>query len=287
MVQDEQEGTAGDPPPWRDSLKRARQVVERTERDDTATGGLGARLAGARHIMAWGAVAAVLVLFAAGLLYLYARGSRAPEPVAVSADHTARRVKPEAGQGSADLPDAEVYDTLRSPPQDKTAAPTSEKAAGEAGRQAAGRSSQEAAPSSPAATAAPAGSPAASSPAQETRKAPPPPAAGAKAPPRPADAPSSLSPEEEAEQARALSGSYAVQIAAFHMRWRAEAFVNKAAFDHREVLKGLSVAIVPAEKDGQTFWRVRYGPFFDRASADAKCRQIRARKLNCIVVRVP
>ncbi len=283
MVQDERDGDTGAPPPWRDSLKRARQVAERAEQDG-AIAGWRSRLAGARHIVAWGAVAAVLVLFAAGLLYLYSQGGRAPEPVAVSADHTARRVKPEAEQNPGGIPDAEVYDTLRSPSQgeatDSTAGKSSEKTGAESAENAPSASSASS-PSSSAAPAAPGG-------AEHPRaaSAPPEPTA-ANAPPRPADAPSSLSPEEQAERERALSGSYAIQIAAFHMRWRAEAFVNRAAFDHADVLKGLSAAIVPAEKDGQTFWRVRYGPFFDRASAAAKCREIRAHKLNCIVVRVP
>ncbi len=282
MVQDEHDGDTGAPPPWRDSLRRARQVVEQAEQDG-AIARWRARLAGVRHIVAWGAVAAVLVLFAAGLLYLYSQGGQAPEPVAVSADHTARRVKPEAEQNPAGIPDAEVYDTLRSPSRDKaagSAADTSpQKADGESAKTAPGASS----PSSTAAPAAPAAPAGAASP--QTASAPEP--STAKAPPRPADAPASLSPEEQAEGERALSGSYAIQIAAFQLRWRAEAFVNRAVFDHADVLDGLSAAIVPAEKDGQTFWRVRYGPFFDRASAAAKCREIRAHKLNCIVVRVP
>ncbi len=283
MAQDERDGGAGDPPPWRDSLRRARRVVGRAEEDGAPPEGWRARLVGARHIVAWGAVAAVLVLFAAGLLYLYSRETRAPEPVAVSADHAARRVKPEAERNPAGIPDAEVYDTLRSPSQSETrgqAADTSPTARKETGAENAGKT--QTASSSPSSATPPAADRAEplSPPSAPKTTAP-------KAPPRPADAPASLPAEERAEQERALSGSYAVQIAAFHMRWRAEAFVNKAAFDHRDVLEGLSAAIVPAEKDGQTFWRVRYGPFFDRASATAKCREIRAHKLNCIVVRVP
>ncbi len=278
MVQDERDGDTGDPPAWRDSLRRARQVIERAEQNDTIQG-WRARLAGARRIVAWGAAAAVLVLFAAGLLYLYSQGGRAPQPVTVSADQTARRVKPAAEQNPAGIPDAEVYETLRSPSQGKETTSTADKSSPKTSAESA-KSTPAAPPSSsPAAPAAPGG---AAHPQTASTSEP-----AAKAPPRPADTPASLSPEEQSEQKRALSGSYAIQIAAFHMRWRAEAFVNRAAFDQADVLKGLSAAIVPAEKDGQTFWRVRYGPFFDRRSAMAKCRDIRAHKLNCIVVRVP
>ena len=273
MVQDERDDLPGEPPPWRDSLRRAREVA--SDDVEPARPSLMQRLAGTRPIIAWGVAAAVLVLFAAVLLYLYSRGGEVREPITVSADHAERRVKPDKEQTADGLPEAEVYDAIR-----PDAGGTATSASG-SGRETSGGEAAESA----AAPAAPSAGATASQPRKTEAAAPAP--APAPAAPRPADAPKSIPTDERAEAERALSGSYAVQVAAFHMRWRAESFVNKAAFDHRDVLAGLSAAIVPAEKDGQTFWRVRYGPFFDRASADAKCREIRARKLNCIVVRVP
>lgn len=271
MVQDERDDLPGEPPPWRDSLRRAREVA--SEDEEPARPSLMQRLADTRPILAWGVAAAVLVVFAAVLLYLYSRGEAVREPITVTADHAERRVKPENDGATGALPEAEVYDTIR-PGADGTGA-----ASPGTGEEAAAGPAQEPGAASPAPSTG-------GQEAQEREAASEEPAA-APAAPRPADAPKEVPAEERAEAERALSGSYAVQVAAFHMRWRAESFVNKAAFDLRDVLEGLSAAIVPAEKDGQTFWRVRYGPFFDRASADAKCRQIRARKLNCIVVRVP
>lgn len=77
---------------------------------------------------------------------------------------------------------------------------------------------------------------------------------------------------------------WAIQVAAFRNYRDARGWMAKAITDHDEVFDGLTTEIIEGRLDLVTYYRVRFGSFASRAAAQAKCREVEAVKLNCILV---
>ncbi len=277
-----QPGTSGDEgmPPWTAPVE---------DGADAAGGrGLLARLGAERRLLLGGLAGLVLLLFVALLVYLYLHRRDEAPPIEVAAPGTAHREAP-VEPGGMEVPDRDRLVFRRLKGEDVEEPERLAKGAETPAPEAVASDGA----STPAAPAVPSASP----PARKARSSSDDGANAGKGVPQKAAGPAepAARPAVSAEPAAAsapaenggLRGPWNVQIAAFQMRHRAESFVASLPFDHPDLFKGLRSAIVPAERNGMHFWRVRYGPFPDRRSADAKCRAVRAAKLNCIVVRVP
>ncbi|RMF11392.1 MAG: SPOR domain-containing protein [Alphaproteobacteria bacterium] len=241
-------------------------------------GGLLSRLLGERRLLLGGLAALVVTLFVAWLIYLYVHQREAGAPIEVAAPETAHR-EPPAEPGGMEVPDRDrlVYQRLN----------------GEGGEE---KEKLAEGPETPAPEATPtpareSGETAGSGKHEEKTSGQAVSVPGNAGAPEPAAAPPTKPKEATGASAAAdnggLPGPWNIQIAAFQMRHRAESFVAALPYDHPRLFKGLHWAIVPAERDGMHFWRIRGGPFAGRRAAEAKCREARAEKLNCIVVRVP
>ena len=90
----------------------------------------------------------------------------------------------------------------------------------------------------------------------------------------PADQPSSA-PDE---------GRFAVQIAAFRSEQAARNAWSTYQQRFPEILSGQRLLLQNAEVNGQMYWRVRTGPFADRASAQTVCDRLEARDQSCLPV---
>lgn len=77
---------------------------------------------------------------------------------------------------------------------------------------------------------------------------------------------------------------WAIQVAAFRNYRDARGWMAQAVTEHDEVFDGLMTQIVEGQFDLVTYHRVRFGPFESREAARAKCREVEAVELNCIVV---
>ena len=79
-------------------------------------------------------------------------------------------------------------------------------------------------------------------------------------------------------------GRYAVQIAAFQSEQAARTAWSRYQQRFPEVLSGQRLLLQNAEVDGQTYWRVRTGPFADRSAAQSVCDRLQARDQSCLPV---
>ena len=79
-------------------------------------------------------------------------------------------------------------------------------------------------------------------------------------------------------------GRYAVQIAAFQSEQAARTAWSRYQQRFPEVLSGQRLLLQNAEVDGQTYWRVRTGPFADRSAAQSVCDRLKARDQSCLPV---
>jgi cell division septation protein DedD len=79
-------------------------------------------------------------------------------------------------------------------------------------------------------------------------------------------------------------GRFAVQIAAFQSEQAARNAWSTYQERFPEILSGQRLLLQNAEVDGQMYWRVRTGPFTDRASAQAVCDRLKAREQSCLPV---
>ncbi len=103
-------------------------------------------------------------------------------------------------------------------------------------------------------------------------------------PPAPAKTASSVASKATA---KAPAGAYLVQIAAFRSRAKADAAWTRLAKAHRDLLGKLKPLVrkvdLGAEKG--VYYRLRAGPLRNAAEARALCAKLKARKLDCLVVR--
>ena len=54
---------------------------------------------------------------------------------------------------------------------------------------------------------------------------------------------------------------------------------------NQDVLRGRALAVQSTVSGGTTFYRLRVGPFSNRAEAVSVCRALKARDQDCIVAR--
>ncbi len=106
--------------------------------------------------------------------------------------------------------------------------------------------------------------------------------------PLPTGAPSDVVKNPKSDTKGILSAlpkdRWGIQIAAFRNKTDASSWMNDTVKQHEAVFRSLTMALVETHKDMATYYRVRFGSFPDRASALAKCEEIKKLDLSCIVV---
>lgn len=89
----------------------------------------------------------------------------------------------------------------------------------------------------------------------------------------------------ESVSTSAADGNYAVQLAALREQSGAEAAWQRLQQQYPDLLGDLDLLLQSAEIEGRgTFWRVRTGPFADKAAADALCSKLKAKGQDCLSV---
>ncbi len=93
-------------------------------------------------------------------------------------------------------------------------------------------------------------------------------------------------PKDEASKKMAPRGAFQVQLGAMKSKTRAAREAARIARVYKSLLGGLKVSAMRVDlgKRG-IYYRLRAGPFENRAAADALCRKIAARKTGCIVIK--
>ena len=81
----------------------------------------------------------------------------------------------------------------------------------------------------------------------------------------------------------AVVGSTMVQLAAVDTEAAAATEWQRLAHKAPELLGDRKLAVMRADRDGKTFWRVRTGGFADLAAAAEFCRKARAKGLGCSI----
>ena len=84
----------------------------------------------------------------------------------------------------------------------------------------------------------------------------------------------------------ALAGDYFVQLASVKSDQSARQEWVRLRKGHAELFGDLALDVQRADLGGRgIFYRIRTGPFPNRATAQDMCAQIKAAKLGCLVVR--
>jgi cell division septation protein DedD len=84
--------------------------------------------------------------------------------------------------------------------------------------------------------------------------------------------------------AAAISGKAVLQIGSFPSPALADAAWTKFQRGHAGAVSGLSPDVMPVQIPGKgTWYRLRIGPFPDRAAANTKCAQLKAQGATCLV----
>lgn len=116
------------------------------------------------------------------------------------------------------------------------------------------------------------------------------PAATPPVPARPADlssrmAAASKAALEDAEtlQQAAANSPVQIQLGAFPSEDMTRAQWVGIKAQHEEVLAGRALAIQTTQSGGTTWYRLRVGPFRDRAEAESLCQALKARGQDCLV----
>ena len=82
-----------------------------------------------------------------------------------------------------------------------------------------------------------------------------------------------------------VRGDFRVQLGAVRSKARAVKEANRLISLHKRTLGRLTIVPVRADLGSRgVYYRLRVGPFPDRATADSLCRKLSARQQNCIVV---
>lgn len=246
-----------------------------------------------RRLMLIGAAASFGVFAAVLGLRELLGGARAPREVPlVSADDRPTRVRPD-NPGGMTVPNQDKLIFERASgrstaPQQAALAPPPE--APQAPPRTAPPPPAQAAPAPAPAAATPApqgqpaqGQPAQAQPAQAQQAAArlPPPTPAAQGPAAQPPAVGSAPPASAAPAAP--SGRIAVQLAAVGTREEAMAEWERLKRRAPEYLGNRRPQVVPLERDGKTFFRLRTDGFADQATARGFCEQLRARGLSCFV----
>jgi len=96
--------------------------------------------------------------------------------------------------------------------------------------------------------------------------------------------PSTKAGSSKPTQAGLPADQWAIQVAAFQQRRHAAGWMVQAKAEHETLFEGLESAVIEGTKNRVRYYRVRFGPFPDRAAANAKCDAVRAAELNCLLV---
>ncbi len=129
-----------------------------------------------------------------------------------------------------------------------------------------------------------------SPPEPEAKPPPEPPAPKAKLAPAPeaieSKAPATASPPP-AEEKKAAAGPYLVQLASFRKISDAAGAWRRLIKSNGDLLSGLPARVERADlgDDKGIYFRLRAGPFASHAEAKALCAKLKAREVDCIVVR--
>ena len=239
----------------------------------------GAQQKTQRLVLLGGASLAVLLAGGLGLGALLSRGGGPGNVPVVEANPSPTRIRPENTGGLA-VPNQDklIFDraagratgggtaALAPPPEAPAPLPPPPPAPPQA-------VSRPAAPPAAAPAAAPAAPPSATpaQPVAARTPAPTPPAAP------PATTPPATTPPAEA------AGRVQVQLAAVGSREDALAEWARAKRRAPELLGNRSPLVVPLERDGKTFYRLRTTGFTDAAAARSWCEQIRAKGFSCFL----
>lgn len=100
----------------------------------------------------------------------------------------------------------------------------------------------------------------------------------------------SAEPSPAAERAQthsdAVSDEWQVQIAALRSERNARAWAQKVKNEHDDVFADLRWAIQKTAREFDTpYFRIRFGPLASREAALAKCGEVQAAGLNCLIVK--
>jgi len=90
--------------------------------------------------------------------------------------------------------------------------------------------------------------------------------------------------ESEGESTPFPSDAWRIQVAAFQQRRHARGWMVQVKNEHAAVFEGLESAVVEGYKNRARYYRVRFGPFADRAAAKTQCEAVEDAGLNCLLV---
>ena len=115
---------------------------------------------------------------------------------------------------------------------------------------------------------------------------PPPAAVPPKAEPQTAAKPAEAAPATQMDAAQsALSGDYLVQLLAARDATAAEREWTRLSKAHNDLLGALGHVVVRADLGAKgIYFRLRTGPFADKAAASALCESLKKRSQGCLVV---
>jgi len=236
-----------------------------------------------------GAIGAVLVVMVGA--WSLTGGKSGGVPV-VEADSRPLRVKPDKTQHGPDIdepttPGKQALAPTPEAPRPEALRAQAEKAAAEklaAEKAQAETTRQASAPAVPPVQSVALTSPTAPTPTPAPVLGPLPaaPMAQAARPPTPPVAPAVRSSTLPPALPTAAAGTQ-VQLAAVTTEQAALSEWNRLERRMPEVLGGRRPAVVRAERDGKTFWRLRTGGFTDTTQASSFCEQVRAKGGTCSV----
>lgn len=91
-------------------------------------------------------------------------------------------------------------------------------------------------------------------------------------------------PKAEPKPAPSIANSWRLQLGAFGSQAKAESVWASKAKSSTSLYGKFSPQIVKGTSGGKSIWRLRFGPFADRAAAENHCTKVKAAKGDCLPV---